>query len=173
MQGAIVILSGPVGAGKTTVARELVALLPDQVACIEGDLFWSFLRKGYAPGPTAGGFRLLMAGMLAAAVPFAASGALTIVDFSIPPWYLDTARKIASVRAVPLHYVVLRPPLEICASRARSRTQGAIADYGELTALHQDFEQVPETQVVGEVAPPGETAALVAAGLNDGRFRLR
>ncbi len=42
---AVVMLSGPIGAGKTTVARELVDIWPGPLAYIEGDRFWSFLVK--------------------------------------------------------------------------------------------------------------------------------
>ena len=43
--GSVIMLSGPVGAGKTTVARELIALLPGPISYIEGDTFWSFIAK--------------------------------------------------------------------------------------------------------------------------------
>jgi tRNA A37 threonylcarbamoyladenosine biosynthesis protein TsaE len=36
---SIIILSGPVGAGKTTVGKELVKLLDGPVVYIEGDTF--------------------------------------------------------------------------------------------------------------------------------------
>jgi len=147
-------------------------MLPDKVVWIEGDRFWTFLRKGYGRGPTSGSFRLLMASMLAAAVPFAAAGATTVVDFSIPPWYLDTAKKIAALRELPLDYIVLKPSLEICASRARNRNEGAIRDYGSLAELYHEFERIPTTHIVDELLEPTETAALLAAGLNAGRFRV-
>ena len=42
---SVVMLSGPVGAGKTTVARELVAISPAPLYYIEGDTFWSHFVK--------------------------------------------------------------------------------------------------------------------------------
>jgi ATP-dependent protease HslVU (ClpYQ) ATPase subunit len=38
-------MSGPMGAGKTAVAKELLALLPAPLSYIEGDTFWSFINK--------------------------------------------------------------------------------------------------------------------------------
>lgn len=102
---------------KTTVARELLALLPSPAAYIEGDTFWSFLVKGSSRGPTPEGFRAIMASMTAAAVPLAVAGR-HLLDFSIPPWFLGTAKAIASVRQLPVHFVVLRPSKEVCARRA-------------------------------------------------------
>ena len=104
----MLILSGPVAAGKSTVARELVRLLTDDVVLIEGDVFWSFFVKGVR-GPTQKSFRTIMSAMTAAAIPYATGGSQVILDFSIPPWFLDTVKKVAGVRDVPVDYVVLRP----------------------------------------------------------------
>lgn len=98
MPAPILILSGPVASGKTTVAREVARLLTDDVVLIEGDVFWSFYAKG-AQSSTHKGFRTIMSAMTAAAIPFAARGSQVILDFPIPPWFPDTARKIASVRS--------------------------------------------------------------------------
>jgi len=70
----MLILSGPLGAGKTTVARELVRVLTGEVVHIEGDVFWSFYADG-AAGPTHKRFRTIMPAMTAAALPFATAGA--------------------------------------------------------------------------------------------------
>jgi uridine kinase len=40
--GSLIILSGPPGAGKSTVAKELMQLLPLPPAYIGGDDFWKF-----------------------------------------------------------------------------------------------------------------------------------
>lgn len=64
-----------------------------------------------------------------------------IPDFSIPPWFLQTARKIVEKRNIPLEYVVLRPSKEICAQRAASRTEGTIADYSSYYDFYSDFDE--------------------------------
>ena len=44
---SVIFLSGPIGAGKTAVAQELLKLLPAPLSYIEGDTFWTliFIRK--------------------------------------------------------------------------------------------------------------------------------
>jgi uridine kinase len=63
----LVIISGPIGAGKTTVARELVAASPPPVTYIEGDKFWFFIAKGEGHVPR--DFKMIMTAMTAAALP--------------------------------------------------------------------------------------------------------
>jgi hypothetical protein len=125
----IILLSGPVGAGKSTVARELVAVTSGPVAYIEGDTFWSFIAEGKGGPGWRKPFRVIMTAMTAAAVPYALADYEVIVDFSIPPWFLETAKKVVNVRSVPIDYVALRPSEVVCASRAAARPSGAIADY--------------------------------------------
>src|SRR6516225_3425982 len=115
---SIIMLSGPVGAGKTTVAGYLAENSPHPAACIEGDIFWGFIAKEAESGAHTKNFRVVMASMMAAAVPYATSGYEVILDFSIPPWFLDAAQTIANMRNIPLDYVVLRPPEAVCAQRA-------------------------------------------------------
>ena len=65
----IVVLSGPVGAGKTAIAKELVACSPGPIACIEGDTFWFFIAKGAQAFSRYSSFKTVMRAMMAAAVP--------------------------------------------------------------------------------------------------------
>ncbi len=113
----IVLLSGPVGAGKSTVARELIKILPGPTVYIEGDTFWSFVVKRTVDAKNVKNFKMIMTSMVAAAVPYALYGNEVILDFSIPPWFLDTVQAVAKVKNVPLDLVVLRPSLQVCAER--------------------------------------------------------
>ena len=171
MPTPILILSGPVAAGKSTVARELVRLLTDDVVLIEGDVFWSFFVKGVR-GPTQKSFRTIMSAMTAAAIPYATGGSRVILDFSIPPWFLDTVKKIAGVRDVPVDYVVLRPSEHVCAERAKARAEGSIADYSRYSELYRDFDQVARHIVCDDTMSAAETATAILNGVSNSRFRL-
>jgi adenylate kinase family enzyme len=89
----VVMLSGPIGAGKTTIARELIAKSDAPLCYIEGDQFWSLFKKPETADPRER-FRLIMRSMTAAAVPLARGGYEVLLDFSLPLNFLDTARKI-------------------------------------------------------------------------------
>jgi chloramphenicol 3-O-phosphotransferase len=166
--GAVTILSGPIGAGKTAVSKELTALSPSPLAYIEGDQFWAFLVKR-AERDRREDFRSIMRAMTSAAGSLARTGYDVLLDFSIPPPFLATAQKI--LRDAPLDYIVLRPPLEICEARARDRAEGRIANYdrGFYALFAADARHV--------VAPsdgesPKAIAEILFEGLKAGRFRV-
>ena len=165
----VIFLSGPIGAGKTAVARALLPLLPGPLSYIEGDTFWSFIRNGGDRGVREN-FPVLVRSMTAAAVPFARSGFRVLIDFSIPPAYLDTARKI--LKEVPIDFVLLRPSLQVCVERAASRKEGAITDYGMLKNFYALFEEGTVEPICDDNADPASLARQIADGLNQGRFRV-
>jgi chloramphenicol 3-O-phosphotransferase len=166
---SVIFLSGPVGAGKTAVARALLPLLPAPLSYIEGDTFWSFIRNRGDRGLREN-FPVLIRSMTAAAVPFARSGFEVLIDFSIPPTYLDTARKI--LKEVPFDFVLLRPSLQVCIERAASRAEGAITDYGMLKNFYARFEEGTVEPICDDTAEPASLARLIVDGLNQGRFRV-
>ncbi len=113
-----------------------------------------------------------MTAMTAASVPYAAFGYETILDFSIPPWFLDTARAIAKVREVPLDYVVLRPGEKVCAARAAARAEGKIADYEPYRELYASFDGVEQNTIQDDTGDAKAVALRIREGLDAGLFRI-
>ncbi len=165
----VIFLSGPIGAGKTAVAQELLPLLPAPLSYIEGDTFWSFIKKEGERG-IHDTFPVLVRSMTAAAIPLARSGFRVLIDFSIPPTYVDTARKI--LKEVPFDFVLLRPSLQVCVGRASSREKGAITDYAMLKDFYARFEEGSIEPICDDHADPASLAQRIAEGLNQGRFRV-
>jgi deoxyadenosine/deoxycytidine kinase len=166
---SVVMLSGPVGAGKTTVARELVAISPAPLCYIEGDTFWPVFTK---PGekPRREQFRLLMRSMTAAAVPLARGGYDVLLDFSFPLEFLETARKI--LKEIPIDFVMLRPSIAICEQRSAARPEGKISDYSVYRDFYTMFEGLPKHEVSDAEADAGSIARHIRTGLDQGLFRL-
>lgn len=164
----VIMLSGPVGAGKTTVARELITLLPQPVTYIEGDTFWAYVASAKGRSRKEH-FRVIMRAMTAAALPFARTGYEVVIDFSIPPEFLDTARKI--LKDVPLDYVVLRPSLAVCEARALARAEGRIVDYANYRDFYALFEEPARYVVCDDHADAASLAKLIHQGLSAGIFR--
>ena len=166
---SVIFLSGPIGAGKTAVARALVPLLPPPLSYIEGDTFWSFIRKEGERG-LRDNFPVLVRSMSAAVAPFARSGFRVLIDFSIPPTFVDTARKI--LKEIPFDFVLLRPSFDACAHRAATRKEGAIRDTDMLKNFYARFEEGTVEAICDDKADPESLARLIAEGLNQGRFRV-
>jgi hypothetical protein len=112
--GSVVVISGPIGAGKTTVARALIEATPPPLAYIEGDDFWRYLVKPQPGGPPRN-IRAIMPAMFRAAAGIAADDYQAILDFSLPPAFVRAA--CARLAGSVVHYVELRPALAVCAAR--------------------------------------------------------
>lgn len=165
--GLVLMLSGPIGAGKSTVAQELVTLWAGPLVSIEGDTFWPFLVKRKEKDRRED-FRLIMRSMTASAVPFARAGYDVLLDFSIPPAFLKTARAI--LKEIPLAFVMLRPRLAVCADRALRRLEGRTTHYDQ--GFYDLFAGIDTHTISEEEADPKSLATKILMDLESGQFRV-
>jgi hypothetical protein len=111
LAGHVVILSGPPGVGKTTIAGQLVARGGAPGVHLHADDFWGFIRHGgiapYLPEARAQN-GVVMGVLVQAAAQYASGGFLVVLDGVVGPWFLDRFGGIG----VPLHYLVLRLPVK-------------------------------------------------------------
>jgi len=167
--GTVIYLAGPIGAGKTTVANELVKLLAGPLTHMEGDKFWRFIATP-ASKDRRETFTLLMRSMTAAAIPFAKSGYTVLIDFSIPPPFLTSARKI--LKDIPLDYVVLKPDLAVCEERAALRPEGKIEDYTAYRDFYALFDAHPRHVLSEDHIDAKRMAVRIKEELDMGAFRV-
>ncbi|KRB38690.1 AAA family ATPase [Microbacterium sp. Root180] len=180
MSGSVTILTGPAGAGKSTVARVLAASLELSVH-LHTDDFWDFISAGailpYLPGSDAQNHTVLEA-TAAAAFAYAEGGYDVVADGVVGPWMLDHYRDAAREHpGIPLRYVVLRPPLDATLERARSRTAAnALTDADVVADLWGRFTElgVLERHAIDTTAlDVDQTVAAVRSALASPEYVIR
>jgi energy-coupling factor transporter ATP-binding protein EcfA2 len=118
----LIVVTGPPGAGKSTVARILSGLF-DASALVSGDQFFAFIDQGFVAPWTTTAHRqneVVIGAAAAAAGRLAAGGYTVVYDGVIGPWFLETSGAAAGLTS--LHYAVLLPPEELCLERTAPRT---------------------------------------------------
>ena len=134
----IIILSGPPGSGKSTVAP-LVAYHFDHSVVLPMDDFFHFIRKGHIARflSDAAPQNEVVTGVLAAAAArFASAGYTVILGGIVGPWFLAIYLEAALLESTEVHYFVLRPSSDIALARAVSRRPNQLTDPEPVAGLY-------------------------------------
>ncbi len=173
----ITIVTGPPGAGKTTVTSRLAASSRLGVHLV-GDQMSHWIVAGYVPPWMAGTGRqngTVTSSMAAAAIEFGNGGYDVFVDGIIGPWFLPHWLRIAEGRAAT-HYVVLRPSRQVALQRATARqAPDDLVDGDAVSKMFDAFEDLGsfEAHVLDSSSQDiHSTVAAVRNALVNGRYLL-
>lgn len=168
----LILLTGPPGAGKSTVAAALAARLEPSVL-VSGDALFGFLATGaIAPWlPESQAQNEVVTEASAAAAGRFARDYATVFDGMVGAWFLPTFMAATGLRR--LDYVVLLPSLDRCLHRVATRVGHGFDDAGATEEMHRQFADAdvdPRHVVVDPPEGVDAAADVVAAGRAEGRF---
>ena len=180
MSGAVLILTGPPGAGKSTVADILARQSEQPAVHLHTDDFYDrYIKSGYVlpwlPESQKQNETVTRA-IAASASAYAEGGYLTIIDGIVGPWFLAPFRDAAAAKNIPLHYAVLRPAsADVTFARVQARGTHGLKAEGPVRDLYRQFADLGAferyTFDAGAMSAE-ETAAALRQKIASGVFRL-
>ena len=140
VMGSLLVVTGPPGAGKSSVSR-LIADRFESSVLVEGDAFFAFLAAGaiepWLP-ESHGQNEVVTDGAAVATAAFVAGGYDTVYDGVLGPWFLpEFARRLGLAE---FDYVVLLPSEEECVDRVRRRVGHGFTDDAAARLMHRQFD---------------------------------
>ena len=141
--GSVVMISGPAGAGKSSVARQLALSSPrERTVHLHTDDFYGAIVKGFIEPfrPEAHAQNIVVVeAFTSCAKRFAQSGFEVVVDGVIGPWFIDRWQALAR-EGFDVHYIVLRPDEPTTLARATARTApDALTDPHAIRQIREGF----------------------------------
>jgi cytidylate kinase len=160
--GSLLVITGPPGAGKSSVARILADAAPQSVL-IEGDAFFGFLASdAIEPWLPAANTQNTVATQAAASAAgaFARGGYTTVYDGVVGPWFLPTFGGATGLDRID--YAILLPSVEVCVQRVATRLHHGFTDAEATRKMHAEFlgAGIEDRHVLRN--PTGDAAAVAA-----------
>lgn len=138
--GSLLIVTGPPGAGKSTVAA-LLAARYDLSALVEGDAFFAFLRSGaiepWLPASQTQN-EVVTDAAASATAAFVAGGYDTVYDGVMGPWFLPAFARRMQLRE--FDYAVVLPSVDACVERVATRAGHGFTDESATRSMHAQFD---------------------------------
>jgi energy-coupling factor transporter ATP-binding protein EcfA2 len=170
----LIVVTGPPGAGKSTVARLLAGTFP-RSALVRGDDFFAHVVGGrvapWLPEARQQNEVVLQAAASAAG-RFAAGGYTVVYDGVVGPWFLPLFTAATSLDG--LSYVVLLPSEPECRERVAGRSGHGFTDAEATRRMHQEFARAdvdPRHVLKNPAGPPSAVLAAILHRYDEGTLR--
>jgi cytidylate kinase len=169
----LVVVTGPPGAGKSSVSEELAKRWKPS-ALVPGDAFFGMIKQGYILPwlPQARGQNTVIIEAAAAAAGRLCELCVVVYEGVVGPWFLPTFLRASGL--AHLHYVVLLPLLDVCIERVHSRVDHGFTDASVTRDMHRQFAAAgvdPRHLITEPEREPAKLAELIGGQLGGGTFR--